>query len=62
MGPLDLLTPDQLAGELQVTPKTLENWRARRIGPPFVRLNRQVRYSRAAVHAWLQQQAQEQTA
>lgn len=53
---LDLITPDQLAAELQVKTKTLENWRARQIGPPFLKVNRTVRYSRKAIDTWLADQ------
>ncbi|MEU4372448.1 helix-turn-helix transcriptional regulator [Pseudonocardia alni] len=51
---LDYMTPDQLATELQVTVKQLENWRRRGYGPPFVRLSPHcVRYSRQKVAQWL---------
>lgn len=47
----ELLTPLQVGEILQVKPRTLEDWRARRCGPalPFVRLGRTVRYRRADV-------------
>ena len=40
----DLLTPDQLAATLQVTPRTLSNWR--KIGriAPEIELDKVVRY------------------
>ena len=53
----DLVTEQQLAALTQVSPKTYANWRSRREGPPFVRFGSTVRYSRAAVSAWLELQA-----
>lgn len=50
----DLMTPEQLGAEWQIEPKTLANWRSRRVGPPYVKINpRVVRYSRVAVSEWL---------
>ena len=53
----DLLTPRQLADELQVSAKTLANQRSRREGPPYVKVGGAVRYSRAAVAQWLAAQS-----
>lgn len=49
----DLIKPEDLAAELQVTVRTLANMRSRREGPPFVRVGRSIRYSRRACEAWL---------
>lgn len=50
----DLMKTDELAALWQLRPKTLDNWRSRRVGPPFVKINGgAVRYSRAAVDEWL---------
>lgn len=55
----DLMKPEQLAEEWQVSVKTLANQRSRREGPPFVKIGGNgargglVRYSRKAVEAWL---------
>ena len=53
----DLLTPEQVAEMLQVHPGTLENWRVRGDGPPFVKLGNKrrsaVRYPRQAVEDWI---------
>lgn len=37
MAPGVWLTTDQLAARWGMAPKTLRNWRARKMGPPFVR-------------------------
>jgi excisionase family DNA binding protein len=52
----DFLTPEELAKELRVTDVTLSTWRKCRIGPPFIRMGRIVRYRRSAVDAWSEQQ------
>lgn len=55
--PDDLMTPEETAAVLRVHVGTLEAWRARREGPPFVKLGAKkrspIRYSRAAVNAWM---------
>jgi aromatic ring-cleaving dioxygenase len=33
--------------------RTLANWRAKRIGPPFVRAGRTILYRRSSFEAWL---------
>lgn len=38
-----------------VTPKTLERWRADNEGPKFIRVGRQVRYRPEDVRAWLEE-------
>lgn len=49
-----LLTPEQVASALGVTERTLERWRMRGDGPPYVRLTRStVRYSKAALAAFV---------
>lgn len=49
-----LWTSAEVARFLNITTKTLSNWRVDEIGPPFIRFNRNlVRYSKAAVTAWL---------
>lgn len=51
-----LLTPTQLADELQVPLRTLERWRNYGTGPTATRVGRHVRYSRADVDRWLNAQ------
>jgi len=48
------MSEQQLAGELSVAVRTLERWRAMRIGPPVTRLGRTLFYSRASFLAWLE--------
>jgi excisionase family DNA binding protein len=52
-----LLTQEQVAEVLQVSPRTLEDWRLRGGGPPFIKPSRRcVRYSRTALEAWVERQ------
>jgi hypothetical protein len=47
------LNSKQAADFLTVSPRTLESWRLRRVGPPFIKLSaRAVRYSSAALRQW----------
>ncbi len=48
-----LLNEDEAAKFLAVSVRTLQAWRTRGIGPPFVRLGRSVRYVRQALLDWL---------
>lgn len=48
-----LLTPEAAATRLAVSPATLERWRVRREGPPFVKLGRLVRYRGADLDAYV---------
>jgi predicted DNA-binding transcriptional regulator AlpA len=49
-----VLTQEQVAAMLQVSPRTLEDWRLRGGGPPFVKASRRcVRYPRAQLEAWI---------
>ncbi len=51
----DLLTDEQVGQLVGVSPKTLASWRSSgRYGLPFLKIGSRVRYSRAAVLAWLQ--------
>jgi hypothetical protein len=51
-----LLAPNQVAEALGVTTKTLTNWRARGMGPGFVRIAGRIYYPRAAYDAfWVEQ-------
>jgi len=49
----DLLTEAQLADELGRSVRTIQRWRAQRVGPPFIRLGREIRYRPDAVRDWL---------
>ncbi len=46
-------TTKELAGELGLKTVTIESWRARGEGPPYVRLGRSVRYRRQDIEAWV---------
>jgi Helix-turn-helix domain len=49
-----LLTQTQVAQLLNVRPRTLESWRQRRFGPPFLIYSaRCIRYREQALLAWL---------
>jgi predicted DNA-binding transcriptional regulator AlpA len=51
---LKLLTPEQVAEKLAVaSARTLESWRARGQGPPFIRVGRLVRYRVVELDRWL---------
>jgi excisionase family DNA binding protein len=55
----ELLTTDQVAEYLSVTPETVRRWRGRGEGPPAVKIGAgraaPVRYFKAAVVRWLEQ-------
>jgi hypothetical protein len=53
-----LLTPPVVASRLFIREGTLTAWRARRYGPPFLRVGRRVLYRESAVIAWLHSQEQ----
>ena len=48
-----ILTPEQLAAELQIKVQTLAKWRLTGEGPCFLRIGRKIRYSRTSVSDWL---------
>ncbi len=48
-----LLTGDQLADYLSVTPETLAGWRRSGEGPPCLLVGGGIRYRESAVEAWL---------
>ena len=52
-----LMTPAEVTKVLPVSERTLENWRLRGFGPPFIRLDALARhkvvYDWHAVEAWL---------
>lgn len=49
-----LLTPKQVAEALQKPLSTLKKWRAIGEGPSFVRVGRDVRYTEAAILAYIE--------
>jgi hypothetical protein len=52
----DYLSENDLAAELNKTVRTIQLWRSRREGPPWVRIGKTPVYHRAAVLRWLEQQ------
>jgi hypothetical protein len=48
-----LLTPEQLARQLNVKVRTLQQWHLERTGPPPTKVGRQVFYRVASVEKWL---------
>ena len=52
-----LLTPLEVAETLKVPVGTLAQWRYRRIGPPYMRIGRHVRYRAQELEAWIRRQA-----
>ena len=51
-----LLDTDQAAEFLKLAPGTLENWRYRRQGPPWIKIGGAVRYEEGALYEWLDSQ------
>jgi hypothetical protein len=49
-----LLTPVEASRFLHIHPMTLNAWRCRGLGPPYIKLNiRNIRYSRRALERYL---------
>jgi len=53
-----LLTQEQVAQYLQVSPLTVADWRWKGRGPRVTRVGRAPRYRQADVDAWLEEQQQ----
>lgn len=53
-----LLPQQQAAATLDRTVRTLENWRARRIGPAWTRIGGRIYYREAALVHWIKSQEQ----
>jgi len=57
-----LLTENEVAARLGLSPATLRNWRVKGLGPPFVRLSpRAVRYEAEVVDEWIASRARRST-
>lgn len=54
-----LLTVPELAKQLAIAERTLEQWRQAKRGPVYVRLGRAIRYRQSDVDAWLSKRAVE---
>ena len=48
-----LLTPQEVALALGIQPKTLTRWRMKKIGIPFIRAGRTIRYDPKDVAKWI---------
>ena len=54
-GDPDALVREEVAAELlNVSVRTLQSWRLRRTGPPFVQVGRAVRYRRRDLINWIE--------
>ncbi len=51
---LGLVSVDDAASLLSITPRTLRRWRQQRVGPRCVFVGRQVRYRLTELQAWTQ--------
>jgi hypothetical protein len=49
----DYLDEDELAAQLGVSKRTLRGWRARGIGPAFVKYAKLIKYPQRGVPVWL---------
>jgi excisionase family DNA binding protein len=54
--PVALFTPESLAAYLGVPVATLYSWNYKRCGPQVLHVGRHVRYRRADVERWLEDQ------
>lgn len=52
------LTPEEMAQQIGVSPRTLSRWQVHRIGPPRVKVGRQVFHRLASVLEWLESREQ----
>jgi DNA-binding transcriptional MerR regulator len=50
---LDLMTTDEVAAELRVSPSTVRYWRQTKYGPKGTRVGKRVLYERAEIISWL---------
>ncbi|WP_426623969.1 helix-turn-helix domain-containing protein [Leifsonia sp. McL0607] len=50
-----IMTGEQVALLLQVSPRTIEEWRQQHAGPPYRRMGKHVRYLRHEVLAWFEE-------
>lgn len=53
MGEKEYLTQDEVSKLTGVAKGTLENWRVKKIGPPYLKLGRSVRYKLSDLNEWL---------
>jgi hypothetical protein len=53
----NLMSDEELGKLLGYSRKTLETWRSRRIGPPWIKTGRRIFYDKRKVDLWLEAQA-----
>lgn len=53
----EMLVTNEVSSLVRRSPETLVRWRRQRVGPPFIRMQGRVLYSRARVMKWLQDQS-----
>lgn len=47
------LTAGEVARMLKISERTLHNWRAKKSGPPFIKLGAVYRYSKRSLEDWM---------
>ena len=52
--PLYVLTEREVAQRFRVTPRTVQEWRRRHVGPPYFKCGRLVRYSLFDLEAYIE--------
>ena len=57
----EYLSRDELALQLDRTPRTLERWESLRIGPPITRIGKTPYYKKESVLAWLESRERKPT-
>lgn len=51
-----LMTEIQAADVLNLSVRTLQTWRSKRVGPPFIPVGRSIRYRYADLVTWITEQ------
>ena len=59
IGQEELWGQRKVSDELGLSIRTLENWRAKRVGPAFLRLGAQIYYKVSAIEEWINSQQAE---
>ena len=54
---LTLLTTEEAAEMLQMSPASLAQWRSRELGPPYIKFEGTVRYQAEEIGKWLKSRA-----
>ena len=56
-----LLNSEEVSEYLGISTHTVEMWRRKKIGPPWSKIGRAVRYKESDVSAWVESRSQETT-